>query len=374
MCRRTEDYGFCSDAPFFLLIFGAKTAQFGRYAEIAADYSMKILLCSYVFPPSVGGIETVSRILAEQFCRLGSTVTVVTHTPGEETDGTYKVMRRPSLKKLRELAGNSDIIFQSNISLKTLLPLLFTRKPIVITHHGRLERVSGRRGWQDVLKRSLLFRCSNVAISHAVAADLPVKSVVIEDPFEPGEFTDPGNGLRDKDMVFLGRLVSDKGCDLALRALAILKQEELNPSFTVIGDGPEMPALKQLAAELGLTDQVDFLGTIREGRGKIVARHRIMIVPSIWEEPFGVVALEGIAAGCAVVASQGGGLPEAVGPCGILFPNGDVEGLASAMKDLMTCSSLRHQLATRRNHHLEHFQPEAVARRYLEVFESALRK
>jgi glycosyltransferase involved in cell wall biosynthesis len=335
---------------------------------------MKILFCSYVFPPSIGGIETVSRILAEQFCRLGSTVTVVTHTPGEEMDEAYKVVRRPSLEKLRELENGSDIIFQSNISLKTLLPLFFARKPIVIAHHGRLTRVNGRRGWQDYLKRSLLLRCSNVAVSQMVAADLPIKSMVIEDPFESDEFTDPGNGLRDKDIVFLGRLVSDKGCDLALRALAILKQEGLHPSFTVIGDGPEMPALKQLTAELGLTDQVDFLGTIREGRGKIVARHRIMVVPSIWEEPFGVVALEGIAAGCAVVASRGGGLPEAVGPCGILFPNGDVEALARALKDLVTSSSLRDRLAAGRKHHLEHFQPEVVAKRYLEIFESALRR
>ncbi len=335
---------------------------------------MKILFCSYVFPPSIGGIETVSRILAEQFSRLGETVTVVTHTPGEESVGEYKVVRRPSLKKLRELAGGSDIIFQSNISLKTLLPLYLARKPIVIAHHGRIVRVNGRRGWQDYLKRSLLFRCSNIAVSRMVAADLPVKSTVIEDPFEPDEFTDPGNGLRDKDIVFLGRLVSDKGCDLALRALAILKQEGLTTSFTVIGDGPEMPALKQLTTELELTEQVEFLGTIREGRGKIVARHRIMVVPSIWEEPFGVVALEGIAAGCAVVASRGGGLPEAVGDCGILFPNGDVEALARGLKDLITNSSLRDELIAGRKQHLEQFQPEAVAKRYREVFESALRK
>lgn len=335
---------------------------------------MRILFCSYVFPPSIGGIETVSRILAEEFCKLGSTVTVVTHTPGEEVDAAYNVLRRPALKKLRELAGNSDIIFQSNISLKTLLPLFISRKPIVIAHHGRIVRVSGRRGWQDYLKRSLLYRCTNIAVSKMVAADLPVRSIVIEDPFEPGEFADPGDAAREKDIVFLGRLVSDKGCDLALRALALLKKEGLHPSFTVIGDGPELPVLKRLTAELGLAEQVEFLGTIREGRGKIVARHKIMVVPSIWEEPFGVVALEGIAAGCAVVASRGGGLSEAVGPCGILFPNGDVDALASALKDVITDASLRDKLISEKDRHLEHFQPEIVAKRYLEVFESVLQR
>lgn len=335
---------------------------------------MRILLCSYVFAPNIGGIETVSKILAEEFSRLGLTVTVVTSTPGGPLAATYEVVRRPSIVRLRKLAANSDLIFQSNISLKTLLPLLFSVKPIVITHHGCITRMDGRRGWREHLKLSLLRRCHNIAISKAVAASLPVKSVVIEDPFEPDEFRDTGIGVRDKDIVFLGRLVSDKGCDLAIRALALLKKEGLHPSFTVIGDGPEMPALKLLAIDLGVADQVAFLGTIREGRGEVVARHKIMVIPSIWEEPFGVVALEGIAAGCAVVASRGGGLPEAVGPCGLLFPNGDVAALASALKDLLTTPGLRDKLMAEKNQHLERFQPEAVAKRYLEVFETAMRK
>ncbi|MGB0064269.1 MAG: glycosyltransferase family 4 protein [Terracidiphilus sp.] len=334
---------------------------------------MRILLCSYVFPPSVGGIETVSRLLAEQFSRLGSTVTVVTHTPGEEFNTEYKVVRKPSLGTLRELARNSDVIFQSNISLRTLLPLSFTRKAIVIAHHGRIARIDGRRGWQDHLKRALLFRCSNIAVSQMIAADLPVNSTIVANPFESSEFVDSGASPRDKDIVFLGRLVSDKGCDLVLRALALLRRDGLNPSFTVIGDGPELPALKRLAAELGLADQVQFLGTVGKGRGEIVARHKVMVIPSTWEEPFGVVALEGIAAGCALVAARSGGLPEAVGPCGLLFPKGDASALASALQEVITNASLREKLMARRSEHLERFQPETVARRYLEIFQLALR-
>lgn len=335
---------------------------------------MRILLCSYVFPPSVGGIETVSRLLAEQFNRLGSAVTVVTHTLGEQSQAEYEVIRRPSIRKLREVARNSDVIFQSNISLRTLLPLFLTRKAIVIAHHGRIARVNGRLGWQDHLKRALLFRCTNIAVSRMIAEDLPVDSVVIANPFEPGEFTNPGMSGRDKDIVFLGRLVSDKGCDLALRALALLRQDGLRPTFTVIGDGPEMPALKQLAAELDLADQVQFVGTVRAGRGSIVARHKVMVIPSTWDEPFGVVALEGIAAGCAVVAARSGGLPEAVGPCGLLFPKGDASALASALKQVLTSDSLRHDLTAGRKQHLEQFQPDTVAKRYLELFQSVLER
>lgn len=355
-------------------IFRAAKTRCSGYSEIAMVRTMKILFCSFAFSPSIGGIETVSSILADQFSRLGSIVTVVTSTPGPPVAAAYDIVRLPSTARLYQLARKADICFQNNVSLRMIFPLLASGRPVVVTHQTWLERVDGGRGWQDYLKLAILRACHNIAISKAIASALPMPSLVVGNPFEPREFVDLGPDYRTGDIVFIGRLVSDKGCDLVIRALALLKREGLTPSFTVVGDGPEMPALKQLTTELGLSDQVDFLGTVREGRGKIAARHKIMVVPSIWEEPFGVVALEGIAAGCAVVATRGGGLPKAVGPCGILFPNGDVAALATALKNLITSPSLRNELMAARDQHLRNFQPETVAMRYLEVFASALRQ
>jgi glycosyltransferase involved in cell wall biosynthesis len=333
---------------------------------------MRILLCSHVFSPSVGGIETVSGILAEQFRRLGAAVTVATRTPGNEAGAAYEIVRCPSNRRLRQLARNADIVFLNNISLQTLVPLLPCRKPMVIAHQTWLRRTTGRRGWQDYLKLALVPICHNIAISKAVAASLPVKSVVISNPFETDEFANLRDCPRTRDIVFLGRLVSDKGCDLVLRSLSILKAQGIRPSLSIIGDGPELPALQRLAAELDLARQVVFLGTMREGRGKEVAKHRIMVIPSRWAEPFGVVALEGIAAGCAVVASAAGGLPEAVGPCGLLFQNGDAAAMASALLDLLAHPSRREQLMKGSVSHLKSFEPEIIAAKYLEVFASAL--
>jgi glycosyltransferase involved in cell wall biosynthesis len=335
---------------------------------------MKILFYSYAFAPSVGGIETVGGILAEQFVRLGSTVTVVTHTPGEPVSAGYEIVRRPSLGKLRQLAHNSTIVFQNNISLRTLLPLLFCRKPVVVAHHTWLTRANGRRSWQDYLKLAVLPMCHNISISKAVAETLPVKSVVIGNPFQTGEFMGLRDSPRTRDIVFMGRLVSDKGCDLLLLALSLLKGEGVCPTVSIIGDGAELPALKCMVDELGLSHQVVFLGAVREGRGREVARHRIMVIPSRWAEPFGVVALEGLAAGCVIAASSGGGLPEAVGPCGVLFPNGDVEAMASALKDLLTLPALREELISNSARHLRSFEPEFVAKKYLDVFQSALHR
>ena len=134
---------------------------------------------------------------------------------------------------------------------------------------------------------------------------------------------------RTKDIVFLARLVSDKGGDIILEALARMRLQGLTPRLTIVGDGPERANLEAMAHRLGVGPQVIFLGMqTGEALVSILNEHRVMAVPSQLAEPFGVVALEGIACGCVIVGSEGGGLPDAIGPCGLLFPNGDADALA----------------------------------------------
>jgi glycogen(starch) synthase len=331
---------------------------------------MRILLCTHWFYPSYGGVESVSRILAEEFAKAGASVTVVTKTPGADMDAPYQVVRRPSLEAVRKLGNQCDVIFQSLISLRTLVPLSLTRKPVVIAHHSWMRRPDGTKGVETYIKLLAVRACHNVSISRAVADALPVQSTLIGNPFDDAEF----RGFRDipktKDIVFMSRLVSDKGADLLLQALAILKAEGHTPSLTIIGDGPEKPMLQSLTTQLGLAQQVSFAGSIHEGRGRIVAQHRIMAIPSLWEEPFGVVALEGIASGCALVASSGGGLRDAVGPCGLLFPNGDKLALAVALRRVLAEPALCQEFVARGPAHLQAFQPSLIAARYLSLFKT----
>jgi glycosyltransferase involved in cell wall biosynthesis len=331
---------------------------------------MRILLCSHWFYPSIGGVETISKILAEEFTRAGATVTVVTNTLGPDMNVPYSVVRRPPSKTLRLLAKESDIIVQNLISLRTLISILPSRNPIVVIHQSWLRRTDGRRGVENYVKLLALRFCENVSISKAIAQSLPVRSIVIGNPFDPTEFEGLSETARDKDIVFLGRLVSDKGCDLLLHALGELKKKGLLPSLTVIGDGPERASLENLAVRLGVNSQVQFLGAIQEGRGRIVARHRIFVVPSVWAEPFGVVALEGVASGCAVVASSQGGLPDAVGKCGLYFRNGDVEGLTLALEQTLTDNALRARLVSEGPAHVAQFRPAVIADKYLNLFRS----
>ena len=95
---------------------------------------MRILLCSHAFSPSIGGIETVSGLLAEEFSKAGAAVTVVTNTLGADSPANYAIFRRPGLTTLRSLGRGADVILQNNISLQTLLPLFSVRKPVVVAH------------------------------------------------------------------------------------------------------------------------------------------------------------------------------------------------------------------------------------------------
>lgn len=339
---------------------------------------MKILFATHRFYPEVGGLETVSLILAEQFAAAGHEVRLVTHAVADaETDDLqfdYPIFRQPGPGRMLELLGWCDVYFQNNISVRTLWPLLLRRRPWVPAHHTWLTRVDGSVGWQDRLKKRLLRHGTPIAVSHEVAQSLEVPgTVVIGNPYKPALFRLLPNVPRTRDLVFLARLVSDKGGDLLLDALADLKRHGFKPDLTVVGDGPEMGNLRRQTVRLGLEAQVEFRGVLQgEALVETLNQHRVMVVPSRTPEPFGVVALEGIACGCVVVGSEGGGLTDAIGRCGLTFPNHDRDALAGSLGRVLFDPHLYDELRAEAPAHLGRHQPGKVAEAYLDVFRGAL--
>jgi glycosyltransferase involved in cell wall biosynthesis len=339
---------------------------------------MKILVSSPAFLPQLGGLELATAQLAGQLQRAGHQVTVLTTTvgPGEDERAGFRVVRRPSPAATLRWTRWCEVFYQANVSLRGLWPLLLVRRPWVVSHHSWYRRPDGRIAWQDRLKRWLLrFAAASIAVSQAVADDLATPSVVIPNAYRDDLFRRLPDVERTGDLVFLGRLVTDKGADVLLAALALLAAEGVRPRLTVIGDGPEAPRLREQATRLGLGGQIDFLGA-RQGEElvEILNRHRILVVPSRYEEPFGIVALEGIACGCAVVGSAGGGLKGAIGPCGETFRNGDAADLARVLGRRWRRPELDAESRRHAADHLARHSGERVGAAYRREIEGAARR
>ena len=327
-----------------------------------------------MFYPSVGGLETIVSILAHEFVRQGHEVKLVCRTKAADSKAfPFEVLRGTSYFQLFMLARWSDICFQANVSLKGIWPLLFSRKPLAVSHNGWYSRPDGRTGWQDHLKQIVSRFSHNIAVSRAVAEHLSSDSTVIPNAYREDIFYLMPEVPRNKHLVFLGRLVSDKGADLLLEALSQLKDQNLRPQLTIIGIGPEEDKLRRQAESSGVDDQIEFAG-LKTGieLTRMLNEHQIMVVPSRWQEPFGIAALEGIACGCVIVGSEGGGLKDAIGLCGVTFPNGDVAALTQALANLLTNESKLSDCRIHAEAHLLRHRKEEIAGSYLQVFANAL--
>jgi glycogen(starch) synthase len=333
---------------------------------------MRILIVTQQYYPVVGGVPIVARLLATELANHHE-VRVVTATSGEpDSIRTFEVIRQPSTGVLFDNYRWCDIVLLQGPTLRLAWPLPITRKPYIVVHHIWLPPAEGLgpHGW---LRGRLLRAGKNLGVSTAIGEALSVPYELINNPYDSKLFrTIPGIG-RTEDLVFLGRLIKDKGAHHLIEAVLLLRERDLHPRLTIVGDGVELSNLKRQCLESGLENQVSFAGTlIGEQLATLLNRHRILVVPSLWPEPFGVVALEAIACGCVVVGSSGGGLPEAIGPCGLTYPNGDVSGLASSLEKLLVDEDLFQTCLGGAGEHLKQFTPEAAAAGYIRAIELCL--
>lgn len=336
---------------------------------------MNILFCSVPFRPSVGGIETVSALLAERFQRQGHRVVLVTRTPSAVPDNDgVEVVRRPSAQRLFLLVRWADVVFHNNISLRFAWPLLLMRRPWVVAHHTWIPA----RGAAARLKRWVMPQARHIAVSQALADTVTAACTVVPNPYADDVFVRIEGHPRERELVFVGRLVSDKGVDLLISALDLLARRGRHVRLTVVGDGPEREALQRQAQALNLADRIEFVG--HRGGADLAATlnaHRVLVVPSVWEEPFGVVVLEAMACGCVPLVTHSGGLPEAVGDCGVVLARSARESLAAALAtgidallgDHEAIEHYRQKAAA----HLERHTPDRVARDYLQVITDVCR-
>ncbi len=207
----------------------------------------------------------------------------------------------------------------------------------VYTHHGLSE---DHTFW----RYSLSMVDTIVAISEhsreQILRTVPftaVKLIVIRNGVPVSSACTP-LGASQQDIFAFGRLSAEKGFHLLLDAWAAVQPSICGLQLVIAGEGVDGRALRAQSKKLGITNTVSFPGWLsQEQISQRLSECRLVVVPSIYEEPFGLVAAEAHAKSRPVIASRIGGLPEIVidGETGLLVESNCAEGLASALKATM---------------------------------------
>ncbi len=376
---------------------------------------MRILLLNPEYPPVGGGAGNASRHLAAAFARAGHDVTVLTAHYGdlprhEENDGV-KVKRISALRRRPDRSGaveqaafllsglwhtarqmrreRPDVVLAffgapSGIIAWLLRP--FWRVPYVVALRG--GDVPGFRPYDfalyhriigPVLHRVWRRAAAVVANSEGLRAlarrfDARVPIRVIPNGVDASRFSPPSQrAWAPPHLLFVGRVVYQKGLDVLLQALVMVPDPPLW-HLTIAGDGPHRLALEALVSRLGLQKYVTFAGWQPPERiPDFYRRANLFVFPSR-DEGMPNAVLEAMASGLPVIATCIAGNEELITPeVGVLTPKDDPRSLAEALDVLLRDAALRQRMGeAARQRALEHFTWEATARQYLTLFREVL--
>ena len=181
-----------------------------------------------------------------------------------------------------------------------------------------------------------------------------------------------GVGPGDR-VAYLGRLEPYKNVDLLLRAMARLRERFPRTEIVVIGRGSAQRGLEALAQELGLADRTRFTGFVSDAeRDRLLAETRVCVCPSA-KEGWGLTVIESNAVATPVVATDAPGLRDSVreGETGFLVPEGDVEGFATRLAELLENDELATRMSTAALTWSREFDWNRSAREMAESLEAA---
>ncbi|HWX96221.1 MAG TPA: glycosyltransferase family 4 protein [Solirubrobacteraceae bacterium] len=386
--------------------------------------SGRVLLLSWEYPPVIeGGLARHVRKLAEALVRQGVRVDVLTRGVGVASNGegardgesggvNVHRVREPSwprdldrfvawVERMNDdmlaagealahensydlIHGHDWLVAPASMALAERLGLPYVTT-IHATEHGR------HQGWVQDQPQSHIHSverwmarsadgvivCSYYMRGHvADIFDIDERRIaVIPNGVDPSDLRplEDLEALRrefaaphEKLVLLVGRLVYEKGFQLALDALPGVIERVENVRFLVAGSGTHEGELKAQAERLGLARHGMFLGWI--GDDVLHSLYRIAdlcVVPSIYE-PFGLVALEAMASGCPCIVADTGGLREVVPSgerVGLRFNGGDAEHLGVMIERLLIDVDLRDRLVMEASEHVLRFDWDDIAQR-----------
>jgi glycosyltransferase involved in cell wall biosynthesis len=366
---------------------------------------MRILMTSYEFPPIGGGGAAVVAGLSRELVSRGHQVDLVTMSfrgcpSHEDVDGvqvhrvpcirrakevcttpeafTYVAAARPVIRQL--LARHRYDITHAHFILPDGLLAWWIRRttglPYVITAHGsdvpgynphrlRLAHQLVRPLWRMVVRDAERIVCPSQVLEQLVLAQRPGvhKTAVIPNGLEVNDYSPNGHEPR---ILVVTRMLERKGVQHLLTSMS---QSPVAPEVNIVGDGPYLPELRRLAQEL--TSPARFAGWLDNRSPQLRGLYEsssIFVFPSEAEN-FPMVLLEAMAAGLAIITTEGTGCAEVVGDAGILVPVRNPQAIGRALKRLIEEPELRRSLgAAARRRIEENFTWSAVARRYVDEY------
>ncbi len=382
----------------------------------------RIALLPSSYPPSLGGVEELTRHLALALTDAGDQVEVWTGHPDDASPETAEVrdglvvrrlpmplpatnwsaVRRTASTGVKTLlslrtavaAFRPDVLhvqcFGPNGAYATALARL-CRLPLVLTLQGetvmddadifdtsRVLRAALARG---IDRAAAVSGCSAFVLADAEARFglAPGEGIVIPNGVDPVGGVAPADGWVAPTggrpfLLALGRVVEKKGFDLLLAAYAAIDPARRTADVVIAGTGPALEVLVARADELGIAERVHFVGRLsRDEVAAAMAAAALFVMPSRLE-PFGIVVLEAWRAGTAVVATNRGGPPEFVvnGRDGVLVDPFDTANFAAALEVLLAEPEHRGAIARAGRARVGDFAWSEIAERYRQLYRGVL--
>jgi glycogen(starch) synthase len=390
---------------------------------------MNIAIFTHSYLPDTGGLEEAIRNLSCEYAKKQhrTIIVVFCHKPGikflEVIDGvnvyrikvpfqilpgkswkgfirgvnlTFSLL--PTINKLRNLVKQEriEIINAQFMGINAFFAWLVSISsgtPLVVTMQGfNVHILPYLRGTEKrivkIIFKAILARaafvtaCSRYLLNTALDIDssLAGKSAVIFNGVNPDEFDQNHKSLLDHPYILcLGRLHSPfKGFDLALFAFKDILDKDYDIKLVIAGTGPDSLYYQRLAVLLGIEKKVLFFGRADRSQAvNLFCNCEFFVMPSR-VEPFGIVNLEAMASGKAVLAARTGGIPEIINnqEDGLLFEVGNEDSLAKGMELLLKDKDLRERLGRAALNKIRKgsFSWDNISARYLDIFNRVLVK
>lgn len=387
---------------------------------------MRVVMLSWEYPPFVvGGIAAHADGLARALARAGHDVVVLTLQRNEH--GTSAAPDDEVLDGVRVIRANADLpwlpdhdlvarMASANHQLVALAARLGDWRPEVVHAHDWLVAWAGdtlktlwgvplvatihatergRHGghvppgmpaainaveWWLTYQAREVIACSKFMVREVVGGfELPAEKVhLVPNGVDPARWQlDPVNApAREPLVVAWGRVQYEKGFQVLVRAIAELRHQVPGARCVIAGRGSYLPELQTQVDVEGVGDIVDLAGFVADDElHDILSRAGCVIIPSLYE-PFGIVALEGMAAGAPTIVARTGGLAEIVDGtgAGLLFEPGNHHDLAARIHEVLTDPALAASMtATAAQLITDHYSWDAIAASTAEVYAIACR-